>query len=1046
MRFHLVRRVWEKALRALTQIPVLSHRPQPFRIRHLAACLLLGVVSFAVYNANMRSIGAGDNYPARYLPLSLWKYTTLSLDPVADLVAQGHRLPSKPGEIGKAGWVVRGTDGRLFSLYPIVTPLLVAPLYLPAALYLSYWDWAPAHVDSVARIMEKLVASLVASASVMLIYLLLLRQCSGRMAMGLALAYAFGTSTWVISSQALWMHGVAQLLVTCALWIATSERCTPRRAWAYGLVCSLIACNRQPDTWLALGFAAYALVWARGHYRLFLAGALPPALLTLAYNLWWVGSYMGGYYVFVLNHSTDASWLGLPEGVAALLFSPVYGLLVFSPFLLLLPLRGSAIWRLSRWRLLAMVMVAAVVLQILFYAAAHWIQGISWGSRFLTDMLPILVWLLPPALLGLSAWGRGAFTLAVLAAVVAEAIGAFGYTGQAHAAYIERQGAVTVAERFAAQKRAAWQLQNSPLLSHPRWLHDLGWLLHGGVERVSLSNDDQVVVEGWALAGGRTPYDLHLLVDGQPWPAATAQFAPRKGQGAGAGQAPASGWALTFARGNLAVGEHAFSALVRASADTQPRLLPVTMHRVAAAPQASGRLPGAHGSIDTAQVTAGDAVDVAGWALVDGQTPAGVAVLLDGGQVLASSKAFFTRPDVVQSLGIANAAGWRLRFPVGTLAAGKHRLRVLVTPVSGAPVYLAASAEFEVTRPAPVMPSQGSPLSEAARYAAQMLAYRQQEGGYWLTEHTQTAMFRQPAPELNIFANAQIVDILTPVAAAAEVQQMVARTRQFLQQQIESTGLVRYHGNPALPTHGSLSCKITPDADDTALVWRLAPLADTALQDRALATLQRFRNSDGLYRTWLARREDYECIDPGRDPNPVDIGIQINVLRWLYEVQPPAAQALCQALQQRAGDANLWVYYQRAPAVVRWSRDGLQRAGCTLSLPEGLLSTSVPGQQRWLDLIDRIHRLGAPQRSQPTPAERAADAEMLESLAAGGFAALRQEPLLFYHNDLTATVSRYYWSQEMAYALWLRLYYEHLGQAQGDAPPSGRQDPGGRHG
>ncbi|MEJ5030454.1 hypothetical protein [Comamonas sp. MYb69] len=994
----------------------------------------------------MRSIGAGDNYPARYLPLSLWKNASLDLNPVADLVAQGRRLPSKPGEIGEAGWVVRGTQGHLVSLYPIVTPLLVAPLYLPAALYLSHRDWAPAHVDSVARIMEKLVAALVASASVMLMYLLLLRQCSDRLALGLALAYAFGTSTWVISSQALWMHGVAQLLVTCALWIATSERCTPRRAWAYGLVCGLIACNRQPDTWLALGFAAYALVWARGHYRLFLAGALPPALLTLAYNLWWVGSYMGGYYVYVVNHSTDASWLGLPEGVLALLFSPVYGLLVFSPFLLLLPLRGLAIWRESRWPLLAMVLVVAVVLQILFYAAAHWIQGISWGSRFLTDMLPILVWLLPPALLGLSGWGRRAFTLAVAAAVVAEAIGAFGYTGQAHAAYIERQGASTVAESFAAQKRAAWQLQNSPFLGRPKWVHDLGWLLQGGVEQVRLSNDDQVVVEGWALAGGHTPYDLHLLVDGQAWPAATSQFVPPKGQDTEPGRAPASRWLLTFPRGSLAVGEHAFSALVRASADTQPRVLPTAVHSLSATPQAVVMLPGTHGSIDTARVIAGDVVDVAGWALVDAQTPAQVEVLLDSGQVQASSSAFFTRPDVVQSLGTLNAAGWRLSFPVGALAAGKHRLRALVTPVSGAPTYLAASAEFEVTRPAPVAPPKGSPLSEAARYAAQMLAYRQQEGGYWLTEHTQAAVFSQPAPELNIFANAQVIDILAPVAAAAAMQPMLERTRYFLQQQIESTGLVRYHGNPALPTHGSLGCKITPDADDTALVWRLAPLDDSALQDKALATLRQFRRSDGLYQTWLARREDYECIDPGKDPNPVDIGIQINVLRWLYQVQSPAAQALCQALQQRAGDVGLWVYYRRAPAVVRWSRDGLQRSGCPLPLPEASLRTSVPGQQRWLELIDRIHRQSPAQRSQPSPAQRAADTQLLASLAADGFAALRQDPVLFYHNDLTATVSRYYWSQEMAYALWLRLYYEILGQAQTGAVRSGNEDQGGLHG
>jgi hypothetical protein len=45
-------------------------------------------------------------------------------------------------------------------------------------------------------------------------------------------------------------------------------------------------------------------------------------------------------------------------------------------------------------------------------------------------------------------------------------------------------------------------------------------------------------------------------------------------------------------------------------------------------------------------------------------------------------------------------------------------------------------------------------------------------------------------------------------------------------------------------------------------------------------------------------------------------------------------------------------------------------------------------------------------------------------LAKEDFAALRQEPPLLYHNDLSASVPRYYWSEDFGYALWLRLYYE----------------------
>ena len=46
---------------------------------------------------------------------------------------------------------------------------------------------------------------------------------------------------------------------------------------------------------------------------------------------------------------------------------------------------------------------------------------------------------------------------------------------------------------------------------------------------------------------------------------------------------------------------------------------------------------------------------------------------------------------------------------------------------------------------------------------------------------------------------------------------------------------------------------------------------------------------------------------------------------------------------------------------------------------------------------------------------------MLRQLANQDFALVRQTPPLLYHNDLTATVPRYYWSEDVGYALWLRL-------------------------
>ena len=50
---------------------------------------------------------------------------------------------------------------------------------------------------------------------------------------------------------------------------------------------------------------------------------------------------------------------------------------------------------------------------------------------------------------------------------------------------------------------------------------------------------------------------------------------------------------------------------------------------------------------------------------------------------------------------------------------------------------------------------------------------------------------------------------------------------------------------------------------------------------------------------------------------------------------------------------------------------------------------------------------------------------LLRELAKDDFARLRQSPPFLYHNNLTAAVPRYYWSEDVGYALWLRLAHDH---------------------
>jgi hypothetical protein len=312
------------------------------------------------------------------------------------------------------------------------------------------------------------------------------------------------------------------------------------------------------------------------------------------------------------------------------------------------------------------------------------------------------------------------------------------------------------------------------------------------------------------------------------------------------------------------------------------------------------------------------------------------------------------------------------------------------------------------------------PLDAMAARAAALLGEHQTDYGAWLTAHTTSPRYENPQPELNTFLTSTLVDLLSPLTQSDTLDDGLVRARAHLAAQIESNGLVRYHGLPDGPTIGKLGCAITPDADDTALVWRIAGPGnrDPRLQPM-LDVLAGYRDARGLYRTWLAQRKDYRCLDPGSDPNPTDIAIQLHVYLMLHELDPPSAQTLCSSLQRSVRDEDIWVYYAKSALLPYLRVAELQQRGCPLPLPSERLALTVDGQAIWSEAVQLLVEVSAsPRNAQTQQAAR----RVLAHLGADDFALARRTPPLLYHNDLSATVRRYYWSEDVGFALWLRLH------------------------
>jgi hypothetical protein len=100
------------------------------------------------------------------------------------------------------------------------------------------------------------------------------------------------------------------------------------------------------------------------------------------------------------------------------------------------------------------------------------------------------------------------------------------------------------------------------------------------------------------------------------------------------------------------------------------------------------------------------------------------------------------------------------------------------------------------------------------------------------------------------------------------------------------------------------------------------------------------------------------------------------------------------------------------------------------------LRTDIPGQEIWDRAAGQLRQLeghtGSYKAYQQTT-------ELLNVIAADDFSLVSRTPPLLYHNDLTATVKRFYWSQDFGYALWLRLYVEN--ELMRSRLPCGPDDP-----
>jgi len=348
--------------------------------------VILFAALFIVYNT-VSGVGfvSGDVAPASYLPASLILHQSVFFD-----------VSPPPLVNPDLAYAFRSVNGHYVSLFPIVTPVLVTPVYAVsyALYYIFNLPFGDTEAFALAQLLAKTSAAVIAALAGVLVYITAKELFSKRIAILTTFIFAFATSTWSISSQALWQHGTVELLLIAMICIIVKNE---KKEWSgyifiLGVLSALYIFNRPPDAVLLIPVLAYVLWYHRSKIPYYVTGGLLSGLPFLWYNYSLFGTVFGGYAenlsLFTLSPGFALHYLGL-------LIAPNVGLFVFSPVLLVsvlgfLTLQKSAD---TKIRTLLLLFGPVILLQVLIYSFfTLWSSSAAYcfGSRFLTGFVSVL--------------------------------------------------------------------------------------------------------------------------------------------------------------------------------------------------------------------------------------------------------------------------------------------------------------------------------------------------------------------------------------------------------------------------------------------------------------------------------------------------------------------------------------------------------------------------------------------------------------------------------------------------------------------------------
>jgi hypothetical protein len=307
--------------------------------------------------------------------------------------------PPSPIPLSQQTYQLDRVNGSVVYCYPHGTSILSIPFVaLMGTLGVNPITADGQYNRAGEAVIQRMLASLLMAALTLVLFRTALLLLGVWPSLFIAGGTALGTQVWTTASRAMWSHTWLIFLGGfVAYWLLRRETGQPKPGpIILATLLSWMYFTRPTAGIPILCVTVYMFAYYRPEFLAYALTGLAWFGGFLAYSWSAFGKLIPDYYTRSGLNTRD-----LPTALSAMLISPSRGLFIYVPILIFVFYLLIRYWKSLRFRRLAVLSLAIVVVQIL--TVAHWtmpLQGYSYGPRLLTDAIP---WLALLAILGCAA-------------------------------------------------------------------------------------------------------------------------------------------------------------------------------------------------------------------------------------------------------------------------------------------------------------------------------------------------------------------------------------------------------------------------------------------------------------------------------------------------------------------------------------------------------------------------------------------------------------------------------------------------------------------